>query len=140
MKSLFTLLCLLSICIIGQAQDRSNHHQIQPGVIYIHVNPAGSMGGDGFSPKNDPNAGTTINPAYINPIDGSHPIGLNPNLGTTINPYILYDEDGMYPWMDPNKGFQINPNYLNPEEGSGPIALNPHRRRVINPVFLIPQD
>jgi hypothetical protein len=136
MKSLFTLLCLLSICIIGQAQDRGLKHQIQPGSVY-YVDQADLWG---FPPKNDPNAGTTINPAYISPIDGSGPIALDPTKSMTVNPYILYAEDGIYPWPDPNKGFIINPNYLIPEEGSGPIALDPHRRRVINPVFLVPED
>ena len=131
---------MLSICIVGQAQDKSHNYQMQSRVKIVHISPGGPMGIDGFSPKNDPNAGTGINPAYINPIDGSGPIGLNPHLSVTVNPYILYPEDGMYPWPDPNKGFQINPNYIDPEDGSGPIALDPHRRRVINPIYLVPEE
>lgn len=102
--------------------------------------PAGGIGIDGFLPKNVPNVGTSINPVFINPIDGSGPIALDPSIGVTINPYLLYDEDKMYPWPNPNKGLQINPNYLIPIEASGPIALDPRKKRVIKAAFLTNEE
>jgi hypothetical protein len=140
MKTMVFTLCLLFVCILGLAQNQSSLQQVRTGVIYVYVSPDQQWAGDGFPPKIDPHAISQINPSFINPIDGSGPIGLDPTIGAEINPYLVFVVDGIDPGPGPYKRKVINPSFINPIEGGALIVSDPHKKKQINPSFLIVQD
>jgi hypothetical protein len=140
MKTMVLTLCLLFVAVIGQAQYQSSVQQSNPGAIYVYVSHERQYAGDGFPPVIDPWAIKPINPAFINPIDGSGPIWMDPSLGADINPYLNFLIDGIDPGPGPFKRKVINPSFINPIEGGAPIIADPRRIKKIDPSFLIIQD
>lgn len=135
MKTLLVLLCVLGICTLGLAQDYA-YPQLKPGVKYVFHTPEGQLNIDNYPPANiDPWGTVTVNPAFMNNIDGSGPIALNHTAIRRMNPYLLFNQDYMDPGQSPIKRNPINPAFLHNHDGFEPIVPDPRAVKSVNPAF-----